>query len=85
MAVCDGDKARMYAVDNAGTGTTAEQFAYMWAAWALLGPLNVWREGLVVSASAVANATVSPAWLSQARWHSLEGPHGCKGGQTLRH
>jgi len=40
MAVCDGDKARMYAVDNAGTGTTAEQFAHMWAAWALLGPLK---------------------------------------------
>ena len=46
MAVCDGDKARMYAVDNAGTGTTAEQFARMWAAWALLGPLKYLEGGV---------------------------------------
>jgi len=32
MAVCDGNNARMYAADDAGTGTTAEQFARTWAA-----------------------------------------------------
>jgi len=46
-AMCDGDKARMCAANNAGAGTTAEQFARTWAApwgqmraWALLGPLQ---------------------------------------------
>jgi len=46
MAVYDGDKARMYAVNNASTGTTAEQFACMWAAWALLGPLKCLEGGV---------------------------------------
>jgi len=32
MAMCDGDKARMCAADNACAGTTAEQFAHTCAA-----------------------------------------------------
>ena len=32
MAVCDGDKARMDAADDASAGTIAEQFARTWAA-----------------------------------------------------
>ena len=47
MVMCDGDKARMCAANNAGAGTTAEQFARtcaaLWGrmrAWGLLGPLK---------------------------------------------
>jgi len=29
MAMCDGNKARIFVADNAGAGTTAEQFACM--------------------------------------------------------
>ena len=32
MTVCDGDEARAHTADNAGTGTTAKQFACTWAA-----------------------------------------------------
>ena len=47
MAMCDSDKARMCAANNAGAGTTTEQFACTCAAlwgrmrvWGLLGPLK---------------------------------------------
>jgi len=32
MTVSDGDEVGVYAANNAGAGTTAEQFAHTWAA-----------------------------------------------------
>ena len=38
MTTCDSDRARVYAADNAGASTTAEQLACTWAAlWGRIG------------------------------------------------
>lgn len=38
MAACDGDEARVYGADNAGTGATAGQIPSAWDRLAFLSP-----------------------------------------------
>jgi len=65
MVMCDGDKASIFASDNAGAGTTAEQFACTWGCAVGVnesvdpaGPIKM--SGGRGTSSAVDNAPVSP-------------------------